>query len=122
MSSNCMIATPRIEEITDFLGGLRESGTVEVTVIGTGEDALSAIKNEAPSFVVVDEGLSDYAPLDLVMEIIKANALINTTVVSSLSPREFHDASEGLGVLTSLPPQPSREDGIELALTFARFI
>lgn len=121
MSSSCMIATPRIGELSDFLAGLRQSGFLEVTVTGTGEDTLRAMRDEAPGFVIVDEGLSDFAPLELVMEIIRANALINTAVVSSMSPEEFHDASEGLGVLAPVPTTPTREDGIELAQTFARF-
>jgi len=39
----------------------------------------------------------------LVREIISANAMVNTAVVSPLCDADFHDKSEGLGVLCRLP-------------------
>ncbi len=52
----------------------------------------------------------DTESLDLVREIISVNAMVNTAVVSPLSEADFHDKSEGLGVLCRLPPEPGSND------------
>jgi hypothetical protein len=44
--------------------------------------------------------------LELVQKLLMVNAMVNTAVVSPLSEAEFHDASEGLGVLGRLPGEP----------------
>ena len=49
-------------------------------------------------------------------------ALINLAVVSSLSGEEFHEASEGLGILAQVPPEPTAADGKMLADVFRRFL
>ena len=42
------------------------------------------------------------------------NAMVNTAVVSPLSDEEFHEASEGLGILGRLPDHPGMSDSGEL--------
>ena len=42
------------------------------------------------------------------------NAMVNTAVVSPLSDEEFHEASEGLGILGRLPNEPGMNDAGEL--------
>jgi hypothetical protein len=64
--------------------------------------------------VVVDSQLPDFKPLDLALEIIKVNAMVQTAVVSSLPDEDFHEQSEGLGVLARIPPDPSAEDAVEV--------
>ena len=42
----------------------------------------------------------------LVPEIIRANAMVNTAAVNPPCDADFHDKSEGPGVLYRLPPEP----------------
>lgn len=42
------------------------------------------------------------------------NAMVNTAVVSPLSDEEFHEASEGLGILVRLPLEPGADEACEL--------
>ena len=37
------------------------------------------------------------------------NAMVNTAVVTAMDEEEFHEASEGLGVLSSLPQEPGAD-------------
>jgi hypothetical protein len=64
--------------------------------------------------VIIDSDLPDIAPLDLVLKLVKVNAMVNTAVVSPLSDEEFHEASEGLGVLGRLPVNPGERDAAGL--------
>jgi len=40
--------------------------------------------------------------------------MITCASVSSLSPEDFHEASEGLGLMAQLPIQPGKEHAEEL--------
>jgi len=42
------------------------------------------------------------------------NAMINTVVISDLSPEDFHDAGEGLGIMAQLPLDPAKSDALEV--------
>jgi hypothetical protein len=48
--------------------------------------------------------------LDLSRMLVNANAMINTALVSRLSPEDFHETSEGLGVLLQLPEIPAEKE------------
>ena len=55
--------------------------------------------------VVVGEKL-DSDPLRLINELLQKDAFINTVAVSGDSEADFHEKSEGLGVLLKLPVRP----------------
>lgn len=116
-----MIVTARLGKIESFLSPLKQMDDAKILIVQNGAIALEEIKSAPPTFTIIDEGLPDFEPLALVTEILKINAMINTVAVSSLTSREFHDASEGLGILTSIPPTPKEEDGIRLSKLFVEF-
>lgn len=110
MTLSCIVATSREAELVDLMAGLRAKGAA-VAVVPDGRSVLDAVKEYGPKLVIIDEGLPDAEPLPLVMEVVMANALTHTAVISSLPDSEFHDKSEGLGVLCALPLSPCRADG-----------
>ena len=61
-----------------------------------------------------DEDLGDMSGLKLAYEVISVNPMINCAVASSLSHEDFHEASEGLGLLAQLSLQPGSEQANEL--------
>jgi hypothetical protein len=63
-----------------------------------------------PLGVIIDENLPDMSGLDLVRRLLPINAMINTVMISKLPPETFHEASEGLGILSQLPPMPTPSD------------
>ena len=76
--------------------------------------ALEMIKSKPFDLVVTDETLVDMTGLELIENVVKTNPMINTASVSSLSADDYHEASEGLGVLKQLPAKPSQADGKDL--------
>jgi hypothetical protein len=42
------------------------------------------------------------------------NAMVNTAVISPLAEADFHEVSEGLGVLGRLPEEPGESDAYDL--------
>lgn len=59
--------------------------------------------------IVADEHLPDMTGLELSRKLILQNPMNNISVVSGLSHEDFHEASEGLGILMQLPPQPGSD-------------
>ncbi len=91
-----------------FAAALASNPEVNLQRVSTGAEALEAARTSAPHLVIIDTDLPDTAPVDLVQKLLMVNALVNTAVVSPLSDEEFHEASEGLGILSRLPIEPGR--------------
>jgi len=65
--------------------------------------ALEKVTGQNYDLMITDENLGDMTGLELAEKVIKINPMINCAAVSSLSHDEFHEASEGLGILMQLP-------------------
>lgn len=64
--------------------------------------------------IVIDENVDDQPGLYIAKEMIKVNAMANLSLVSGLNPEEFHEASEGLGIMAKLPPNPDAKNADHL--------
>ena len=94
------------------------SSHMDIKWINTGKKLLSWL-SEQPSdnpagLVIIDENLPDYAARNLVERVITQSPMTNCAATSTLSPKKFHDAYEGLGVLMQLPIKPSERDAKRL--------
>lgn len=65
--------------------------------------------------IIIDEKVEGKPGLDIAKDMIRVNAMANLALVSGLSPEEFHEASEGLGIMAQLPLNPD-EKNAELLL------
>jgi hypothetical protein len=52
--------------------------------------------------------------LELIKSVITRQPMLNCAAVSSLSPGDFHEASEGLGILMPLPVEPGKNEAHQL--------
>jgi len=80
----------------------------------SGHQALETLRNTPADLVVVDEDLGDMPGLTFVERLVAVNPIINCALVSSLSEKAYHEASEGLGILMRLPTEPDRGDAERL--------
>jgi DNA-binding NarL/FixJ family response regulator len=111
-----ILATARPEALQAFAEALSSNPGVNLQRVISGAEALEAARTTAPHLVIIDAELTDTAPLELVQNLLMVNAMVNTAVVSPLSDEEFHEASEGLGILGRLPINPGMSDAGELLL------
>jgi DNA-binding response OmpR family regulator len=111
---NIVLVTPRPEALQTFAGALSAQPGVRLKHVTSGREALGAAHLAAPHLVIIDAKLPDMEPLDLVQKLLTVNALVNTAVVSPLAEAEFHEASEGLGVLSRLPLDPGEKEAADL--------
>jgi DNA-binding NarL/FixJ family response regulator len=109
-----VLATARPQAMQGFAEALSSNPAVNLQRVSSGAEALEAARATSPHLMIIDADLTDTAPLDLVQNLLMVNAMVNTAVVSPLSDEEFHEASEGLGILTRLPNHPGMSDANEL--------
>ena len=109
-----VLATARQESIHSFAEGLASDPEVRLDQVSSGAEALGAVRTDSPHLVIIDSALPDMEPLHVVQKLLMVNAMVNTAVVSPLSGQEFHEASEGLGILAHLPLAPGKSDAAEL--------
>lgn len=119
-----LIATNRSENIfARFCEALRqEMENMELLFTNNGTNVLAAVKVMPPGFLILDQGLPEGEPLDLVRKLMSVNASVNCIVITDLDAPAFHEAGEGLGIFAPLPVEPSFEDGVALARRMKRFM
>ncbi|MBU2513545.1 response regulator [bacterium] len=96
--------------LSTLSGLLSEKEGVVVMKTDSGKVALEKVKKDSLKLVIIDEKVEAETGFKFAETIIAANPMMNLVIVSDLAPEEFHEASEGLGVLTQLPTKPSAED------------
>lgn len=109
-----IIATCRPDAMRSFTKALSSDPEVHFVGLASGAEVLNAVRTSPPHLVVVDSTLPDEGPLALVSKLLQVNAMVNTAVVSPLSEDEFHEATEGLGILGRIPECPGSGDAAEL--------
>jgi DNA-binding NtrC family response regulator len=79
--------------------GLLKQPQVQVDVVASVDEAMVRINEALPALVVMDEIVGGVPGKNLIEGMIKKNPFINTALVSPLSPEDFHEHTEGLGIL-----------------------
>lgn len=111
--SKLLLVTQNQSTFSDMVPVIEKmGGTVDWAV--SGQQALERIGKQTVDAVVADESVSDMTGLELIKKIVALNPMINSVWVSSLGKEEYHEVSEGLGVLMQLPAKPERTDAERL--------
>ena len=111
---NLLLVSPKKESLSDLASGLAVHGDVRVLWAESGKKALEIISDTIVDMVIADEKLGDMTGLQLTEKLLKINPMINSAIVSPLSPEAFHEASEGLGIMAHLPVKPGKKQAEEL--------
>jgi len=105
-----LLVTPDKDSLSLLASTLAAQDGVDLSWAQSGAKALDMITDTAFDLVVTDERLGDMTGLELAAKLISINPMINCAAVSSLSPEDFHEASEGLGLMDPLPPRPGKAE------------
>jgi CheY-like chemotaxis protein len=113
-----LLVTGDINPFNELISRLGEYDDIELEISASGEKSLEWIASKIPvDLVIADENLGDMTGHEFVRRLLKINPMIDSAVVSRLGHDEFHEASEGLGIMAQLPQQPGREDAERLVKT-----
>ncbi len=94
---------------------------VAVTEVSSEEKAMEIASRNEHQLVIVDEKTNKNSGIEFTKQLIATNPLLNCAIVSSLGEEDFHESTEGLGVLSSIPKTPAPED-VERLLTLLKRI
>ncbi|MBU0993196.1 MAG: response regulator [Proteobacteria bacterium] len=92
-----------IDRMRKIMADLKDVDTVFTS---SGKEAMNRQKTARFDLVIADEALSDMTGIEFLKQLVKVNPIVNTALVSSLSHDDFHEATEGLGVLGQIPVEP----------------
>ncbi|MFH2093732.1 MAG: response regulator [Pseudomonadota bacterium] len=79
---------------------------IQIDSVSSGSLALTMMTDRSYNLLITDEHLPDMTGIDLIKKTITLNPLINCVAVSTLSHKDFHEKTEGMGVLMQFPPKP----------------
>jgi len=100
--------------LSDFASALTKHGDVELSWAESGETALQRASTTSLDLIITDEMLADMTGLEFAGKLLTVNPMINCASVSSLSPEKFHEVSEGMGLMSQLPPKPDKTQAEDL--------
>lgn len=103
-----VIISDRREALGEFARGLGK----DVEWTASAADVLHRAPASPWQLVVVDAMTPGLDYKTFVMDLLRVNAMLNTVVVTDMGEDDFHEDSEGLGVLCSVPASPGWDDGV----------
>ena len=120
MSSIIVLASPRVDQWYEFADTLHAALGLEIAKIHTGAETLDAVRGKKVMAIVVDASLEDITGVALVKEVLQINAMIHIAMASGQPEEDFHEETEGLGLLMQLPPTPDAAAADRLADSLRR--
>ena len=109
-----LLVTSDKESLADFSSALVQDNKAELLIAASGGEALNILANRNINLVITDENLKDMTGLEFVRKLVTINPMINCAALNSLSHDDFHEASEGLGILMQLPSSPGQKNASDL--------
>ena len=111
---NLLLVSSDEASLSDLASALEKDGDVGMTWAKSGLEALKSVSNSAFDLVITDETLADMTGLELAGKLLSVNPMIQCASVTTLSQKEYHEKSEGLGLMDPLPDQPGEKDAERL--------
>ena len=87
-----------------------QAAGADVSFAASLEACKEALRSNPPRLYILDLGLKGKELRAAFMELLMINATAHSAVTTDMEENAFHDAMEGLGILTGLPPAPSQDD------------
>lgn len=109
-----LLVTKHREPFSKFASTLEKHDDVELSWAESGQTALKMLGDSPVDLVVLDEELGDMTGVEFMKKLLSVNPMINCAAVSPLPHKEFHEITEGLGVLAQLPIQPDVQKAEDL--------
>lgn len=100
--------------LEDFAAELSRREGLRVSRAASEKEAWGLLGSYKVDVVVTDEKLDEGSALPFVNDLTKQQPLINCAMVSDLAPKDFHEATEGLGVFMQLPVNPGAEEAAKM--------
>ena len=108
--SSIVLVTPEPNNFLKLAKQLKPTPQVQISFVKTKAEAIKIASTTTPALMILDAQEDDKAVFGMVRDLIMVNAAIPIAVVSQMPEQEFEAASEGLGILARLKPNPGRSE------------
>ena len=108
--SSIVLVTPEPNNFLELAKQLKPTPQVQISFVKTKAEAIKIAATTTPALMILDAQEDDKAVFEMVRDLIMVNAAIPIAVVSQMPEQEFEAASEGLGILAQLKPNPGRSE------------
>lgn len=115
--SRVVLASSSSENMMQIENELRNSLETEIYWADTADAVMAKIRTASVQLVVVDERLIDSAGIDVVRMVAAGAPFVTCALVSNMAADEFHEQTEGLGVLMQLPAPIDQEAAVKFCST-----
>jgi len=108
MISILLVSTEN-DTLSSLASCLQRYNEIEIFWAASCQKAFDMISEKSLDLAVADENIAGVSGLEFAEKLVSVNPMINRAVVSPLSSKDFHEASEGLGVMMQLPVRPDEK-------------
>jgi hypothetical protein len=105
-----VFVTPEPNNFRNLAKHLESIPQVQISWVKDRQGAIKIASTATPALMILDAGPDDKSVFQMVRGLIMVNAGIPIAVVSPMSEPEFEAASEGLGILARLTPNPGKSE------------
>jgi len=105
-----VLVTPEPNHFLELAKQLKANPQVQISFVKTKAEAIKIASTANPALMILDAQPDDISVFQMVRDLIMLNAGIPIAVVSQMPEKEFETASEGLGILAQLKPNPGRSE------------
>jgi DNA-binding NtrC family response regulator len=111
---NLLLVSSDKRSLSDLASALEKNKDIDVSWANSGFEALKSVSDSSFDMVITDETLKDMTGLELAGKLLSVNPMIHCASVTTLSQKEYHERSEGLGLMDPLPDRPGEKDAERL--------
>ncbi|HEB70190.1 MAG TPA: response regulator [Desulfobulbus sp.] len=115
-----LLVSSRMGDLSDFTATISAPPDITLHQVDSRKDALRMVREQNPHLVIIDQEIRDNNPLELVMELLAVNAMINTAMITSMDADEWHEKSEGLGMMPPISDSPTEKEALALLEAFRK--
>ncbi len=109
-----LFAAKNFSGFSSMVEFLRDEPGVELVPVPSGDAALKVLQEKKIDLLIAAENLEDMSGLACLKLVAQQFPLVYTALCSTLSPEDFHESTEGLGVLMQLSLQPGKEESAKM--------
>lgn len=111
---NILNVTEDRKQVEPMLQALSSRVDTKVVHATSAKFAMERVGFQEIDVVIVSENLPDRKGKDFIEDLTKVNPFIASVMISGLDHDDFHEETEGLGVLMQLPENPGPAEAGEL--------
>ena len=111
---NILLVSSNADSLTQLSSIFSKKKDIKAVNMDSGYAALQIIKEKPYDLVIADTDLPDMSGIEFARKLITLNPYVNCAMISGLMPDDFHDVTEGLGIIMQLPRIPGKADAEKL--------